>query len=658
MAASREKQLLKNTGILALGKICTQFVSFFLLPLYTAYLSSKEYGVVDLLNNYVSLLIPIFFFQMDQALFRFLIDARKNEKSKSEIISTALLTVTIQAILFVIIYLAFCLFVNNEYKYFLLLNVIVAMYSSMLLQICRGLGDNVSYSLGSLVSGISTIVINVIFITVLHWGAYGMLTATLIANILCIIFLFFKKKIYKIFKFKNYDKKQRKELWKYSIPLIPNQLSWWIVNVSDRTIIVKFIDMAANGVYSAANKFSAICITLFNFFNMTWSESASMHIKDGDSDEFFSKIFNTSLKLFSSVCFIIIAIMPFTFKYLITGKGYTSAYEQIPILMIATIFNIIVSLIGSIYVALKKSNEIAKTSIFAAIINIGINVILIKKIGLYAASISTLVAYLSMSIYRYIDVQRHVKIKLDLKYMLFMILEGSIIVFAYYSYNKIFFISGLAVSIICSFVFNIGVIKSVLSIFRRKKKSNDKNIVYDRIIQTNTNEPTYINFYDSYNFDNINNYLDDLDRVEMKIRFDNSVIGQIDFSKCPYEISDVILKETKVYNFEFNNDYLLRHDKYPKQISNNYELMKYIIDQDYNYLAYIDPEVTDKDILIDIINYAFTKVYYMKVKNNEVDFDINNMFKKSSIIKHSYFKECYSYIDKMNKKDEKSKKKA
>ena len=74
--------------------------------------------------------------------------------------------------------------------------------------------------------------------------------------------------------------------------------------------------------------------------------------------------------------------------------------------------------------------------------------------------------------------------------------------------------------------------------------------------------------------------------------------------------------------------------------------MKYILDYDYNYLAYIDPDVMNKDILIDIINYAFTKVYYLKVKNNEIDFDINNMFKKSKIIKNSYFKECYSYIKK------------
>ena len=408
MGSSREKQLIKNTGILALGKICTQFVSFFLLPLYTAYLSTKEYGVVDLLNNYVSLLIPIFFFQMDQALFRYLIDARKSDKKKSEIVTTALTTVSIQAIIFILIYLVASIFIHNEYKYFLLTNVLAAMYSSMLLQICRGLGDNTSYSLGSLVSGISTIVLNVIFITVFHMGAYGMLIATLIANILCIMFLFFRKKIYKLLIKKNYKKSTRKELWKYSIPLIPNQLSWWIVNVSDRTIITHFIDVGANGIYSAANKFSTICITFFNFFNMTWSESASMHIKDGDSDVFFSKILNVSLKLFSSLCFIIIAIMPFCFKYLITGAGYASAYYQIPILMLATIFTITVSLLGSIYVALKKSNEIAKTSILAAIINILINIIFINKIGLFAASISTVVAYLSMSIYRYIDVQKYV----------------------------------------------------------------------------------------------------------------------------------------------------------------------------------------------------------------------------------------------------------
>lgn len=465
---SREKQLIKNTGILALGKICTQFVSFFLLPLYTAYLSTKEYGVVDLLNNYIALLIPIFFFQMDQAVFRFLIDARKEEKKKAEIISTAIVTVTLQMIFFVFAYFIFSLFFKNDYKIFLLTNVLAAMYSGLFLQICRGLGDNVSYSLGSLISGICTIVLNVLFITVFKIGAYGMLTATLIANIICIIFIFIRKKVYLLLSPKEYYKELRNELWKYSVPLIPNQLSWWIVNVSDRTLITKFMDIGANGIYSAANKFSSVCITFFNFFNLTWSESASMHIKDGDSDEFFSKIFNVSLNIFSSLCFLIIAVMPFCFRFLITGKGYAPAYYQIPILMLATIFNICVALLGSIYVALKKSNEIAKTSIMAAAINIVINVIFIKKIGLYAASISTLIAYLSMAIYRYIDVQRYVKVKVKLNSVLYIIFLGIITVIPYYIRNNILCIISLVLTLIIALFINKKIIIDMYKIVKKK----------------------------------------------------------------------------------------------------------------------------------------------------------------------------------------------
>ena len=81
---SREKILVKNTAILTIGKICTQMITFFLLPLYTAILSTEEFGIVDLLNTLVSLLLPIITFQIEQALFRNLIDVRENEQEKEE----------------------------------------------------------------------------------------------------------------------------------------------------------------------------------------------------------------------------------------------------------------------------------------------------------------------------------------------------------------------------------------------------------------------------------------------------------------------------------------------------------------------------------------------------------------------------------------------
>lgn len=465
---SREGKLVKNTAIVALGQIGTKFISFFLLPLYTAVLSTEEYGTVDLLNTYVSLLIPIIFLQMDQAIFRFLIDHRKDNDEKTKLISTVFITVILHAILYLIVFGIVGNFIHNPYKYFLATNVVTSMFSSMLLQTSRGLGDNVAYSLGSLVSGAGTIVLNIIFIVVFRWGAYGMLFATMLANILCMIFVFFKLKVYKYLSLMAWNKSILNSIWKYSIPLVPNALSWWIINASDRTIISQFLGIAANGVYSASNKFSAIIITVFSIFNMTWTESASMYIKDNDSSEYFSNIINVTIKLFTSICLLVIAIMPFSFSFFITGSSFAEAYMQIPILLIATLFNIIVSLLGSIYVALKKSNEIAKTSIYSAIINIVINILLIRYIGLFAASISTLLAYLSMSIYRYIDVQKYVRIKIDFTYVIIILPLIILVLFTYYLNNMVLCFVSLLLTLSLGLYFNKNILRQILQTALRR----------------------------------------------------------------------------------------------------------------------------------------------------------------------------------------------
>ena len=73
---SKGKQLLKNTIIVTIGKISTQLITFLLLPVYTAILTKEEYGVVDLLNTLVGLFLPIVTLQVEQGLFRYLIDYR------------------------------------------------------------------------------------------------------------------------------------------------------------------------------------------------------------------------------------------------------------------------------------------------------------------------------------------------------------------------------------------------------------------------------------------------------------------------------------------------------------------------------------------------------------------------------------------------------
>lgn len=465
---NREKQLIKNTAIVAIGQICTKFISFFLLPLYTAILSAEEFGTVDLLNTYISLLLPLIFLQLDQAIFRFLIDARSDEDKKKILISTTIYTMFIQSVIYIIVFLLIGKYINNEYKYFLATNVIATMLSNIFLQLSRGLGDNTTYSVGGLITGAGTIILNVLFLVVLKLGAYGMLIASLIANTMCSLFIFIRKKIYKYLNISNVKKTQLLNLWKYSIPLIPNQLSWWIINASDRTLVTYFLGIGSNGIYSAANKFSSIVISFFSIINITWTESAALHFNDKDNSSYFTKIFNDILKIFVSLSFAIIAFMPFVFKLLITGDGYKDAYYQIPILMVATIFNICVSLFGSVYVALKKSKEIAKASIYSAIINICVNLLLIKFIGLYAASISTLLAYLAMAIYRYFDIQKYIKIKIDLAFLIISIILGISLTISYYIRNTMICVFMAIITILLTIIINRNIIISSYTILKNK----------------------------------------------------------------------------------------------------------------------------------------------------------------------------------------------
>lgn len=464
---SREKSLVKNTIIITIGKVCTQLITFFLLPVYTALLSTEEYGTVDLLNTIVSLCLPIVTFQIEQALFRHLIDNRENEFEIKNTITTTLVTITVQSIIYQLLFAIIAPFIHNQYKYYLATNVIACIFSSIMLQISRGLGDNKKYAVGSFITAFTTVILNVIFIVGFRWGAYGMLTASLIGNIVCSIYIFITKKVYKYIKFKLFSKELLKKLWKYSLPLIPNAISWWIFNSSDRIIVSSVLGIGENGILSAAYKFSSVYITIYNIFNMTWTESASLHINDKDNGEFFSKIINTTLKLFSTICFGIIACMPFIFPIMINEK-FGSAYNQIPILMLSSLFNVVVGLISVIYIAKKDTKAVAKTSVMSAIINLVVNLCLIKFIGLYAASISTLVAYFIMSIYRLHDVKKYITIKLDKKFILSLAIMTVILFVSYYINNLYLNIVMVLITILYAWIVNKNSINSIIDMVKTK----------------------------------------------------------------------------------------------------------------------------------------------------------------------------------------------
>lgn len=402
---SREKKLAQNTIILTVGKICTQLITFFLLPLYTAILSTEEYGTVDLLNTLVSLLLPIVTFQIEQAVFRHLIEERENFQEKRKIISTAFIAVIINVIIYLLLFMIFSRYINNNYKYYLATNVVAHIFSSLFLQIARGVGDNKKYAIGSFLTAFSIIVLNILFLIVLKLRVNGMLLANFIGHIICCIYIIVSLRLYKYMSIKMFSKEIRKKLFKYSIPLIPSSISWWVFNASDRIIVSTMLSISQNGILAAAHKFSALYITVYNIFNLSWTETVLLQIKDVDFVDFFNRMFNTVLKIFVAIAIGIIASMFFVYPLMI-NENYIAGYKIVPILLLGSLFNVFGGLLGSIYVANKNTKAISNISIVSALVNLLVHLLLVNYIGLFAAAISTVVAFMIMSVYRMYDIKK------------------------------------------------------------------------------------------------------------------------------------------------------------------------------------------------------------------------------------------------------------
>ena len=446
----RKTELAKNTAILTVGKLCTQCISFFLLPLYTAILSTEEYGTFDLLVTYSTLLLPLVNWQLDQGLFRFMLDHRGNKEEQGKLFSTLLLSSTVQSVIYIILFICVEPFLKIENAYFLLLYVVLHVYTALFLQFVRGLGYSVKYTIASFISASATTVLNVIALLFLKMGLQGLFMSTLV-----------------YFSVKHIHPRIFKRVSAYSIPLIPNNLAWWVVNASDRTIIAHFLGTAANGIYSIANKFPNVFIQFYNILNLSWTETVSLHYGDEDRDEFLTETMTSLFKLFAAACFGIVACMPFVFPILINTK-YDAAYNQILILMYAMLFRVLVGLYSCVYVAQKNAKKIAYTSISAAIINITVDLILINKIQVFAASISTLVAFLSMFVIRYIDVNKTVHMKIRKPVIVGSVLIGGMLIGTYYCGNKIIQFVALCITAIYAVLTNVDMLKSGVNLVKSR----------------------------------------------------------------------------------------------------------------------------------------------------------------------------------------------
>ena len=462
---NQKRELIKNTLIISIGKFSTQIVSFLLLPLYTSLLTTSEYGEYDLLNTISIFLIPCVTLLMEEGMFRFLIDS-DTDKEKSKVFSATIIFSFLSFLVWSIIIFIFGSIMKYPYIIYLIFYILASLLSALAGSAARGLSKFKLYSLFCFLSSFFTIILNIVFIVELKLGLVSLFLSYIIANSLVSIWLLLKIKIYKYANFKNLERKKVVEMIKYSLPLVPNSISWNAIALTDRLLIINFLGEGKNGIYSVGNRFPTIINTCYSYFNLSWKESASKAVKKEDKDDFYNSVFIDLKHFLMAISILIIAFLPFIFNLLIKND-YREAYYYIPLMVIAVYFSNMSNFCSGIFSAYKDTKILAKTTIVATIINLLVGFSLIKFLGLYATILGTLISYIVIYFYRNYKLRKYIVLKHD-NYLFLSMLVLLLVGLFYYSKNLYLICLGLLLAVSYTMYLNRTFIKAIFKKIWRK----------------------------------------------------------------------------------------------------------------------------------------------------------------------------------------------
>lgn len=424
---ARIKRLFGNTMIFTAGKFISKLLVFLMMPLYTACLSEAQYSVADLITQLANLLIPLACLGISEGIFR---NAAAKEGDKEAFFSSGIAILGISTACFLLLSpLLLLLEYFAPYLWLIVLFVLCSNIHSVCAQYICAIGRTKTFAGQGIVNTMLNIGFNVLFLVGFGMKVEGYVLSVVCADFVTTLVLVVYCRLWKAFSIKKISKKIMGEMLKFSLPLIPTTVFWWITGVSDRYLVARIRDDTENGLYAAAYKIPTLLTYMVSVFNEAWRLSAVRESDDPDAcADFFGKVFRYYVAIvfvggafliaFAKVCSI-----------LLFADSYYQAWLYVPILVLATVFTSFDSFLATAYFTKKKTMVSFYTSMVGAILNVVLNLIWIPAWGAVGASIATFASYFVVFVLRAATMHRYIRFNLQIpKIVLNTVLLGGMTV--------------------------------------------------------------------------------------------------------------------------------------------------------------------------------------------------------------------------------------
>jgi len=448
------KYLSKNIALFSISNFVSKILVFLLVPFYTNVLTTYEYGIADVIQVTLLLLVPMVTVNIGEAALRFGIEEVDNREGIFKVgIKYVIRAATIVAILCCIARAAIDVISKNvsfsvsteEIKWYLLLFIVLfatnAVYEFLVLYY-QGCESVETIVIGSVTCTAATIGFNLIFLLGLRIGLNGYLYSQMLAYAIAAFVMISVSKRFvnteSIIKssVNNTEAEQEvvntvtnsetsnqdtiagqgntsdnleQRMLEYSRPMVVYSTASWVNNAVDRYFVLYMCGAAVNGVYGVAYKIPAILMVFQRIFAQAWQLSATKVHKDEDSGIFYTdmyKVYNSFMVLGCAALVLLVKpVATFLFR-----KDFYEAWKLVPPLLISVIFGALTGFLGSICLAHKDSKSMGRATGIGALVNVVLNAVMIPHLSAMGAAIATGISYFTMGTLALIFVRKHVKI--------------------------------------------------------------------------------------------------------------------------------------------------------------------------------------------------------------------------------------------------------
>ena len=427
---------IKSTGIFFVGSSLSKMIGFFLLPLYTSYISTEDYGYYDLSITYLTVVVELIYFDIWVSALRFMYD-EKEEKGKP--IKAAGSIFCVSTIIYLLLMVCIMYFMDIKYMPLIIMVGLLQAVTSFYTFISRGFHKNIDFSISGIICTTVAAGLNILLIVYAHMD-FSSLYYSLIVGYLCQIFyLEMRVGISKKIIHSKCEFSLIKKIFIYTLPLGLNAVAFWILNSFNRIAISKLLTLSDNGIYAVGQKFANMLAFAITCFTYAWQDFAFSQGNNKDSGRF------TAYFVFLGIAIsMLMPVIKVLFPILV-NEQYSAARNMIPISLMAAAMSGFSTFVGNIFYAIKNTKIIFISTVVSCVINLLCAYPFITLWGLNGANMSILLSFTINVVLRYVILYKEIGLRCKWGYIIGVLLLTGISTNIYYylsiGYNVLWFLS-------------------------------------------------------------------------------------------------------------------------------------------------------------------------------------------------------------------------